>query len=102
RSSQHRALHSFPTRRSSDLEGPPLILLTPEQATFQMEQALLSTAAVRATHRAHVLSFRRLAARVLQETGLGARPPLGELGKRMVDRKSTRLNSSHVKSSYAV
>jgi len=67
-------------------EGPPLILLTPEQATFQMEQALLSTAAVRATHRAHVLSFRRLAARVLQETGLGARPPLGELGKRMVLR----------------
>ncbi|HEY8418429.1 MAG TPA: helicase-exonuclease AddAB subunit AddB [Limnochordales bacterium] len=67
-------------------EGPPLILLTPEQATFQMERALLSTAAVRATHRAHVLSFRRLAARVLQETGLGARPPLGELGKRMVLR----------------
>ncbi len=66
--------------------GPPLILLTPEQATFQMERALLASPAVPATHRAHVLSFQRLAARVLQETGLGARPPLGELGKRMVLR----------------
>jgi len=67
-------------------DGPPLILLTPEQATFQMERALLLAADVRATHRAHVLSFQRLAARVMQATGLGAQPLLGELGKRMVLR----------------
>src|SRR5690606_40363953 len=34
----------------------------------------------------------------------GERPPLGVLGQQLVDadRKSTRLNSSHVKISYAV
>ncbi|NLY50901.1 MAG: helicase-exonuclease AddAB subunit AddB [Firmicutes bacterium] len=67
-------------------EGPPLILLVPEQATFQTEYALLSTGAVRATSRAQVLSFRRLARRVLFEVGGSARPWLGELGKRMVLR----------------
>ncbi|OUN00274.1 MAG: helicase-exonuclease AddAB subunit AddB [Firmicutes bacterium ZCTH02-B6] len=67
-------------------DGPPLILLTPEQATFQMERALLASSQVRATHRAHVLSFQRLAARVMQATGLGAQPLMGELGKRMVLR----------------
>lgn len=71
-------------RRGPD--GPPLVLLTPEQATFQMERALLAGSGLRATHRAHVLSFQRLAARVMQDTGLGARPLMGELGKRMVLR----------------
>src|SRR5690606_39596928 len=68
-------------------DGPALIFLVPEQATFQMERALLTTGPVRASSRARVVSFRRLAVHVLQETG--------------TDRKSTRLNSSHVKISYA-
>ncbi|WP_264844519.1 helicase-exonuclease AddAB subunit AddB [Caldinitratiruptor microaerophilus] len=65
-------------------DGPPLILLVPEQATFQMEQALL--ARVPGFVRAHVLSFRRLAWRVLTEVGGAARPAIGELGRRMVLR----------------
>src|SRR5690606_19795259 len=59
--------------------GPALILLVPEQATFQMERALLagaSTAGRRATYRAHVLSFQRLAARIMQEGGRPALPRL--------------------------
>ncbi|MDK2785107.1 MAG: ATP-dependent helicase/nuclease subunit [Bacillota bacterium] len=67
-------------------EGPPLILLVPEQAAFQMEYALLTEGRVQATQRAEVLSFRRLARRVLAEVGGVARPWLGELGKRMVLR----------------
>ncbi|MDK2784959.1 MAG: ATP-dependent helicase/nuclease subunit [Bacillota bacterium] len=67
-------------------EGPPLILLVPEQAAFQMEYALLTGGRIQATHRAEVLSFRRLARRVLTEAGGAARPWLGELGKRMVLR----------------
>src|SRR5690606_42144146 len=77
----HRDLHSFPTRRSSDL-GQRL--------------ALYATAA----HR------------TLQEAGLGTifgDPALAAEGInrgngwiRLEDRKSTRLNSSHVKISYAV
>ena len=71
-------------RRSPD--GPPLILLVPEQATFQMDRALVSLPGVRATVRAQVLSFRRLAWRVLAETGGAARPHIDESGKVMAIR----------------
>jgi len=77
-------------------DGPPLILLTPEQATFQMERALLAGPELTATHRAHVLSFQRLAARVLQAMGLGARPLLGQLGKRMVLRALIHRHGSRL------
>ncbi|NMA55209.1 MAG: helicase-exonuclease AddAB subunit AddB [Firmicutes bacterium] len=67
-------------------EGPALILLVPEQAAFQMEYELYTSLPRPATARAQVLSFRRLAHRVLSQTGGAARPWLGELGKRMVLR----------------
>jgi len=67
--------------------GPPLILLVPEQASFQMEYALASSAGLKGFIRAQVLSFRRLAYRVLQEVGGAARAHIGELGKRMVLRR---------------
>lgn len=67
-------------------DGAPIVLLVPEQATFQMEYAL-TTASGRGLMRAQVLSFRRLAYRVLTETGGAARIPIGELGKRMVLRE---------------
>lgn len=65
--------------------GPPVVLLVPEQATFQLEYALAQ--AVGGSIRAQVLSFRRLAYRVLLETGGAARVPIGELGKRMILRE---------------
>src|SRR5436309_11173172 len=70
----HRGLHSFPTRRSSDLEGPAgAVGVRPP--VFRHSQC----------SRGWVLA--------------------GQSGcdDRLVpDRKSTRLNSSHVKISYAV
>ncbi|MGB9886239.1 MAG: PD-(D/E)XK nuclease family protein [Moorellales bacterium] len=63
--------------------GPPLLLLVPEQATFQMEQALVS-GDVAGTVRARVVSFRRLAAETLRSGPRGGPKPLGELGKSMV------------------
>src|SRR5207253_8767392 len=74
----HRDLHSFPTRRSSDLAArdrhPRALLLwrRPGHAEFGGDQ------------------YRRLRALA---------PRMGELWQ---DRKSTRLNSSHVAISYAV
>lgn len=68
-----------------DPDGAPVILLVPEQATFQMEYALAK--ALGGSVRAQVLSFHRLAHRVLLETGGAARIPIGELGKRMVLRQ---------------
>ncbi|MDI3533894.1 MAG: ATP-dependent helicase/nuclease subunit [Thermosediminibacterales bacterium] len=65
-------------------DGPRLIFLVPEQATFQSEIALVSSPEIKGIMRAEVLSFRRLAYRVLQEVGGLSRTHIGELGKRML------------------
>lgn len=68
-------------------DGRPLILLVPEQATFQAEYALVSAPELRGTLRAQVLSFRRLAWRVMQEVGGTARLPIDDTGKKLLLHK---------------
>src|SRR5690349_22546771 len=80
----HRDLHSFPTRRSSDLSGAPLMLE-------------ISGCAERTPSPG---------GRIARGTAPHTMLPGGE-GRFVrngahVDRKSTRLNSSHVEISYAV
>ncbi|HTG70768.1 MAG TPA: helicase-exonuclease AddAB subunit AddB [Candidatus Udaeobacter sp.] len=65
-------------------DGPPLVMLVPEQATFQTEYALLQNGGLNGTIRAQALSFRRLAFRVMQETGGTALVPIGDTGKHML------------------
>lgn len=65
-------------------DGPPLVMLVPEQATFQTEYALLQSGDLNGTIRAQALSFRRLAFRVMQETGGTALVPIGDTGKHML------------------
>src|SRR5436309_9607412 len=72
-SGDHRDLHSFPTRRSSDLS------VAHQQASTPARQASSGVAAARAVA-----------------------PKVPSRATRCLDRKSTRLNSSHVKISYAV
>lgn len=67
--------------------GDPLILLVPEQATFQTEQALSAMPGLPGFIRAQVFSFRRLAWRAMQETGGTAGIPVNDLGKAMLLRK---------------
>src|SRR5438067_10410611 len=78
-----RDLHSFPTRRSSDLY----------QRLFEMENIELTFAdeALGAVSRKAI--ERKTGARGLRSIALRETAP---------DRKSTRLNSSHVSISYAV
>jgi len=64
--------------------GAPIIWLVPEQGTFQAEYALVQEPEIAGILRAQVLSFRRLAYRVLQETGGIALTPLHEEGKQML------------------
>ncbi|MFD2672414.1 helicase-exonuclease AddAB subunit AddB [Marinicrinis sediminis] len=64
--------------------GSPLIYLVPEQASFQGELALTARMGLQGMARAQVLSFRRLAYRVMQETGGIAQPPIDDLGKTML------------------
>ncbi|MGI6552573.1 MAG: helicase-exonuclease AddAB subunit AddB [Bacillota bacterium] len=72
--------------RQDPKEGPPLIFLVPEQASFQTEMALIAAPDLTGTIRAKVLSFRRLGWLIFQETGGGHRRYLDELGKMMAIR----------------
>src|SRR5690606_42160715 len=92
-------LHSFPTRRSSDLptwrDVPATVL--------GMVKLLASAPSGRDTGRADAALDRVLAHPLMRLPG--ARRSMRRLVERVrtgVDRKSTRLNSSHVKISYAV
>src|SRR5690606_41513348 len=89
-------LHSFPTRRSSDLElsrvDDPL-----ERAFYEIE-CLKSDWSVRELKRQRdSMLYQRVGLSKDKDAVLA----LAKEGK-LIDRKSTRLNSSHVKISYAV
>lgn len=71
---------------ASLMDGPRLILLVPEQAALQMERALVRMSPARTLGRCEVLSFRRLARRILDEAA-GRQPrPLTPLGRQMALR----------------
>ncbi len=87
----HHCIASIQERLHSDpVDGPRLILLVPEQAGLQMERALLETprdgVAIAASHRAEVLSFRRMALRVLESVGVPVGTALTESARAMVLR----------------
>src|SRR5207302_8783738 len=87
----HRTLHSFPTRRSSDLYF----------FACRSIQEALNTLLIAVTNGE---GFIKITGEVGTGKTLLCRKFLSTLGPNWVsaDRKSTRLNSSHVKISYAV
>lgn len=95
----HHCLDAVRARlREDPLWGHRVVLLVPEQASLQMERALIADPAVAAYSRAEVLSFRRLARRVLSETGgLGDRvlTPLGRVMvlRHLMERHRDRLRA---------
>ncbi len=80
-------LEEIRTELRSKPWGAPLMLLVPEQATYQMEVALANTPDLGGSLRAQVLSFRRLGWRVFSETGGGQKVLIGTIGKRMLLRR---------------
>ncbi|SMB97882.1 DNA helicase/exodeoxyribonuclease V, subunit B [Thermanaeromonas toyohensis ToBE] len=78
-------------------QGPAIILLVPEQATFQMEKALVNLPGLQGSIRCQVLSFQRLAWRVSQEVGGAARPSLSDLAKHMLLRRLLKRRAKHLK-----
>src|SRR5207249_10866332 len=84
----HRDLHSFPTRRSSDLATR--LVAVPVQELFERDPGRFER--LSREQAGLLLDFSRLR---LDEIALAK---LFQLA----DRKSTRLNSSHVSISYAV
>ncbi len=77
----HTCLDEITKQMKADPLGSPLIFIVPAQATFNMEREL---AARGGSIRAQVYSFKRLAYRVLRETGGAANYPVTELGRRMI------------------
>lgn len=82
----HRCLRAIADELRSGPEGPPLIFLVPEQATFQMERALLVETGGRAFTRARILSFQRLAHWVFSEAGGPPSPAIGDVQRRLLLR----------------
>ncbi|HUT31620.1 MAG TPA: PD-(D/E)XK nuclease family protein [Sedimentisphaerales bacterium] len=73
----------------------PLVLLVPEQATYQAERAILTDTRVTGYHRLNVLSFDRL--QFLLSGRKTARPALTRLGRQMIVHKLLRDNSRRFK-----
>lgn len=80
----HDCLEEVGSRLKTSPEGQSLVMILPEHATFQVERALASMRGIDGFARAYVFGFRRLAHRILMETGGAVRPHITELGKRLV------------------
>ena len=94
----HRCIQSVRRRLAQDPEGPPLLFLAPKQATFQIESQILADGELGGYTRLEILSFARLAERVLSELSPGSFRILSDEGRIMVlrsllDKHSKRLRS---------
>src|SRR5439155_20080480 len=101
-SAAERHLHSVPTRRSSDLGSAPAVPGRPPHAASGRRRADRPDRAARPA-----AAFVRLARDVADDAALLADGDRGDAPRDVAahlldpDRKSTRLNSSHVATSYA-
>src|SRR5690606_41612079 len=95
RSVPHHDLHSFPTRRSSDLRDK-----------HPISRKDISEHAIKVLYRLHNSGYQAfLVGGCVRDLILGLHPKDFDIATNATpeeDRKSTRLNSSHVKISYAV
>src|SRR4029079_854063 len=83
--------------RQNAAGGNKLLLIVPEQASFQMERALIKTQDLPGYTRCEVLSFQRLAYRIFAETGADPRrsdQTIGPSGRLMVIRRLIRRERS--------
>src|SRR5699024_11578686 len=102
RSPHHRDIHSFPTRRSSDLEAAERLKQTKQEAQQIIEDAKSAGAKQeRAIIEAAYKEAERIKQSAQEEIEREKEKAINALQDK-VDRKSTRLNSSHVSRSYAV
>jgi len=77
-----------------EVSDQPLILLVPEQATYQAERAILGDERVAGYNRLHVLSFDRLQFMLLGKSI--ARPGISRIGRQMVIHRILRENKSEL------
>ncbi len=82
----HRCLADIRRELIAAPAGPPLLLLAPKQATFQLERQLLAAPQLHGYTRLQILSFDRLAQFVLGEVAPGPANWLDDEGRVMVLR----------------
>src|SRR6185503_14245209 len=80
-----------------DPEGPPLLLIAPKQATFQLERQLLADGSVAGYTRLQIVSFERLAEFVVAEFHHAPLRLLDEEGRLMVLRALLTRLHKHLK-----
>lgn len=81
----HAIINEITERMKSEQRN--MILIVPDQMTFQMEYELVKKQENKALLNSQVFSFTRLAWKVLQETGGISRIHIGEIGISMILRK---------------
>src|SRR5690606_41234691 len=94
------SLHSFPTRRSSDLSFMDIVQYDFSYMFYYSERPGTLAAKKFADDIPLDTKKRRLQEIIEKQNTLSLKRNQMDVGK--IDRKSTRLNSSHVKISYAV
>ncbi|MBO0589516.1 helicase-exonuclease AddAB subunit AddB [Sporosarcina sp. E16_8] len=77
--------------------GAPVIVIVPDQMSFSMEHSLSVNFGLKGIIRAQVLTFKRLAWRVLQETGGITRKEIDGFGYRMLVRSVLEDNRDQFK-----
>ena len=81
-----RCLAEIRAALRENADGPPLILLVPKQATFQLERQLLADRELAGYTRLHIFSFDRLARFVLEKLSVPSPDQLNDEGRVMVLR----------------
>ncbi|RHW34409.1 helicase-exonuclease AddAB subunit AddB [Oceanobacillus profundus] len=82
-----RTLDEIKEKLLANPQGSPIFYVVPDQMTFQQEFALFNDEHIKGSIRAQVVSFSRLAWRILQETGGGTRQFISSIGLQMMLRK---------------
>lgn len=82
-----RSLDEIKEKLRADPQGPSIFYIVPDQMTFGQEYTLFKDKDIQGSIRAQVVSFSRLAWRVLQETGGGTRQFISSIGTQMMLRK---------------
>ncbi|WP_249870146.1 helicase-exonuclease AddAB subunit AddB [Oceanobacillus saliphilus] len=82
-----RTLDEIKEKLIQNPQGSPIFYIVPDQMTFQQEFALFNDEHIKGSIRAQVVSFSRLAWRILQETGGGTRQFISSVGIQMMLRK---------------
>ena len=93
----HHCLEAIRSKLKADPEGPPLLLITPRQATFQMEAGLLKDPELNGFTRLQILSFPRLADFILGTLRPRHQACISEEGRVMVMRSILNRCESQLK-----